>query len=31
MDSMPLDLLVLICFAGMIVAAAVLSDAMRRI
>jgi len=27
----PLDLLVLLCFAGMIVAAFLLSDAMRRI
>jgi hypothetical protein len=27
----PLDLLVLLCFVGMIVAAFVLSDAMRRI
>jgi hypothetical protein len=31
MPSMPLDLLVLICFIGMIVAAVVLSDGMRRI
>jgi len=28
---MPLDLLVLLCFAGMVVAAYLLSDGMRRI
>jgi hypothetical protein len=31
MRSMPLDLLVLLCFIGMIISAFILSDGMRRI